>query len=352
MLKTSKLRQRPRHFHRLVGLSVSEFDVLLEAVREVYPAHQAHRLSQRERKRQVGGGRGFALGLEERLLATLLFYRLHLTGILLSCLFDLDESNLWRERHWRMLPVLQDVLPTPMQDHLLSSLEKPSQGGGGGGGGKARKRISTLQELLEAYPELRDLCVDATEQEVPKPQNKEDKKQRFSGKSHCHTVKTQVVTAGRLVLHHYGNCPGSVADCQVLKASGVMRAVSGAASPVKTRVQSGQRPAFLTLRHRRRVRLDRGYGGMDTLYQDLPQLQMLVAIKGGGKQKITALGKAWNRAMVSPLRMQVEQNLGHLQNWRVLSGRYRADFSSHWQTFSLVAGLHNFTILGRLNWEK
>lgn len=128
--------------------------------------------------RAVGGGRPFTLSVEERLLATLLYYRLHLTGFLLGCLFEIHESNLWRERNERMLPILWEVLPIPMQDHLLSALENGDSGSGGSGssgsggsgssGGKrSGKRIGSLKELLEAYPELRDLCIDATEQEVP-----------------------------------------------------------------------------------------------------------------------------------------------------------------------------------------
>lgn len=349
-----KLRRRPRQFKRLIGLEVAEFDRLLVEVERVYPLHHHARLSQRPaqapRLRAVGGGRAFALSVEQRLLATLLYFRLHVTEALLSCLFEIDQSNLCRERNGRMMPVLQTVLPTPMRDHLLSALEDKPTGGGGGGG----KRIGTLKELLEAYPELRELCVDGTEQEVPKPQNKRDKKHFYSGKSHCHTVKTQVTTARRLVLHAVGGCPGSVADRQLLKASGVLRAVSQASSPIKVKAQRGQRPAKPT---RRRVRLDRGYSGMDkngrpekSEYGSLPGVEILAAIKGGGRVKVTALGKAWNRAMVSPQRMQVEQNIGHLKNWRVLSGLYRAEVARHASTFSVVAGLHNFTILGDLNW--
>ena len=109
------------------------------------------------------------------------------------------------------------------------------------------------------------------------------------------------------------------------------------------------------------MRLDRGYAGIAKTYGGtakapddwgLQNTALLVSIKGGSRHKITALGKAWNRAMVSPLRMQVEQNIGHLKNWRVLSGVYRAEFSTHQETIALVAGLHNFRILGSLNWEK
>ena len=352
-MTAKKLRSRPRQFGRLVGLSVEEFDQLAGAVFPVYAVQEARRLGRAGRQRAVGGGHPFRLELEDRLLSVLLYYRLHLTGMLLGCLFDMDESNLWRERNQRMLPVLREVLPIPMQDHLLSSLEdKPS--GSGSGSGSGRKRIGTLKELLEAYPELRDLCIAATEQEVPKAQNKRDKKHFYSGKSHCHTVKTQVTTAGRLVLHSMGGCPGSMADRQLLKASGVLRSVSQAASPSKHKAQRGRRPAKQT---KRRARLDRGYSGLDKAgrpekseYGSLPGIEILAAIKGHGRVKVTALGKAWNRVVVSPQRMQVEQNIGHLKNWRVLSGLFRADTQRHESTFAVVAGLHNFRILGALSW--
>ena len=82
----------------------------------------------------------------------------------------------------------------------------------------------------------------------------------------------------------------------------------------------------------------------------VPGIEVLAAIKGGGQVKVTALGKAWNRVVVSPQRMQVEQNIGHLKNWRVLSGLFRAAPERHEDTFAVVAGLHNFRILGSLNW--
>ena len=370
MLNVPRLRQRPRQFARLVGLSVSQFDELLEAVRPLYEAHETTRLCARPRKRALGGGRNFALSLPDRLLATLLYYRLHLTGFVLECLFDVNESNLWRERTQRMQPVLLQVLPLPMQNHLLSCLE-PKRGGGGGNGeggtagGGARKRIGTLTELLESYPELRDICIDGTEQKLPKPREGVARRQRYSGKSHAHTVKTQITSAKRLILHLMGNTPGNLADTQLLKASHVIRSIEAARSPDVAQIKRGERPAVAKEVHQerraRRVRLDRGYAGIAKTYGGtakapddwgLQNTALLVSIKGGSRHKITALGKAWNRAMVSPLRMQVEQNIGHLKNWRVLSGVYRAEFFTHQETIALVAGLHNFRILGSLNWEK
>ena len=65
----------------------------------------------------------------------------------------------------------------------------------------------------------------------------------------------------------------------------------------------------------------------------------MVAIKGTSKAKVSALGEAWNQAMVSPLRMQVEQNIGHLQNWRILEGRYRARLENAQRLFLAGGGV-------------
>lgn len=356
MLNVSRLRQRPREFARLVGLSVAEFDTLLEAVTSLYQEKEHARLSRETRRRAIGGGRRFALSLENRLPSTLLYYRLNLTNFLLGVLFEIDPSNLWRERQTRMVPVLQEILPVPMQDHLLSTLEKGS--GSGSGSGSAKKRIGTLRELLEAHPELRELCVDATEQQVQVPGAPVARRQSYSGKSHCHTVKTQVTTANRLILHQIGGVPGSCADVSLLKASGVLRAVAAAKTPSRRRAHSeaqtrARRPQART----RRVRMDRGYCGVEKeglahqgRYGTLPAVELLVSLKSTSKAKVTLLGQAWNHCIVSPKRMQVEQNIGHLQHWRLLEGRYRARLQSHNQAFALVAGLHNFKMLGSLNW--
>ena len=183
MLTVHKLRRQPRHFARLSGLSVEQFDHLVCELAPVYAQQQAAGQERLPRQRARGGGRRFALLLEERLLSTLLYYRLYVrlyvTGTFLSYLFNLDESNLCRERNGRMLPALQAVLPTPRQDHLLSALENQDQDQSP----KRRQRLGTLKELLEAHPELEEVWADATEQEVPKPQDKLRKKQLYSGKS-------------------------------------------------------------------------------------------------------------------------------------------------------------------------
>ena len=118
---------------------------------------------------------------------------------LLGYLFDLDASNVNREINGRMLAVLSEVLPVPAQDEPLLDLllvaQEPdsSSSSGGGGGGKSKrkgKKISTLKELLEKHPEFKEIFIDATEQELPKPKDKERRKDFYSGKRKRHTAKS------------------------------------------------------------------------------------------------------------------------------------------------------------------
>ena len=88
MLTVHKLRRKPRHFARLTGLTPEDFDQLLHALAPAYQEQRAAGLARPDRKRVAGGGRAFDLELGERLLATLLAtllpYRLCVTGTLLS----------------------------------------------------------------------------------------------------------------------------------------------------------------------------------------------------------------------------------------------------------------------------
>jgi DDE superfamily endonuclease/Helix-turn-helix of DDE superfamily endonuclease len=331
MLTVNKLRRKPRHFFSFVGLTPEEFDHLLCAVQPVYAEAEQVRLCSRERQRAQGGGGSFRLKLPERLLSTLLYYRLSVTGGLLGYLFGLDESNLSRERNQRMRPVLLQVLPIPMRDHLLSALEEFKEESQEESGqepssrpSKPRKRIGTLKELLAAHPEFAEVWLDATEQEVPKPQDKQERKQRYSGKQKCHTLKTQVLTTKNLVLHILGGLPGRLHDHTLLRASGVLHQL-----PEQTQ-----------------VRLDRGYEGVEEEY---PRACVHKPVRARRNAKLTPFGRAYNQVQ-SRLRMPVEHLLGRLQKFKVLTGVYRGLAADHEDTFAVVAGLVNFRALGSLQW--
>ena len=188
---------------------------------------------------------------------------------MLGYLFDLDDSRAGEEIRERMQPVLLAVLPIPMRDRLFEvsnenavnqSVETTKQA----------PRVRTLEELLEKYPEIKEVLIDATEQKVPRPEEKGKRRTRYSGKKKEHTIKTQVVTTKKLILHVSESIDGSVADMTLLRASGVMPSLG---TKVKARV-------------------DRGFEGIEAAY---PEQVIEKPIRGQRGHHVTLLGKLWNQ---------------------------------------------------------
>jgi len=324
MISVAKLRRNPRHFQAFTGLSVFEFDRLLAEVAPAYDAAHQQRQNRCDRMRQPGAGRRFALALPERLLMGLMYLRLYVGQNLLAYLFDLDQSNVSRELHDRLLPVLLCVLPVPLRDAPLRPVaqdtpaaQEPDQRFAG----KKPRRINTLRELLNAYPEIEEVLLDATEQSVPQPKDKRQRKLRYSGKQQDHTVKTQIVATRKRILHVFGGLPGSLSDQTLLGASGVV----------------GQIPPGVS------IRLDKGYEGTDRRH---PDRQVEQPVKGQRGHKVTALGRAYNY-LLSTLRIYVEHHFARLQQFGILRLVYRGRFSAHEDTFCVVSGLLNFKATGR-----
>lgn len=322
MITLTKLRRKPRHFQKFTGLTLAEFDQVLTRVTRAYEQAEHARRNRPGRKRQGGAGRPCALSLPERLLMGLIYLRLYCSQSLLSYLFDLDESNICREFKQRLMPVLLEVLPVPLRDAPLRNLlycagdepapSKPSQ---------KPRRITTLAQLLKAHPEIEELLLDATEQEIPQPKDKLTRKHAYSGKQHDHTIKTQIVATKDLILHVFGGLPGSLHDMTVLRASGVLRQI----------------PAGV------KVRQDKGYEGSANAY---PAVAVQLPIKKKPQQTVTAFGKAYNH-LLSVLRMPVEHHFARLQKFGCLSGLWRGPQRGHEDVFCIVSGLLNFRATGR-----
>jgi len=331
MLTVKKLRRKPQHFHRFTGLAPQAFDELRAALEPIYNAQEHQRKSQRERRRAVGGGPTFTLVLEDRLLMTLVYFRLYVTQPLLSYLFSLDDSNISREINQRMVPALLEVLPLPMREELglVQAKAQPKPGAQASPETQAqprrgRKKIGSLAELLQAHPEFKEIFIDATEQETPRPEDPLAKQQRYSGKKKRHTLKTQVTTTEKLILHVSGHVPGRVSDLVLLRFTGVLRQIP----------------------EDRTARLDRGYESIESEY---PNVHIEKPIRSQRGHRLTALGRAYNQ-MQNRLRVLVEHVLGRLKKYQVLAGRFRGRVGSYDGCFAACAGLHNFRRMGVLSW--
>ncbi len=75
MLSYTRLSGNARRFKALMGMSPQEFDLLLTKMERAHPEAERERLSKRPRRRATGAGRRFALGVRDRTLLLLFYYR-------------------------------------------------------------------------------------------------------------------------------------------------------------------------------------------------------------------------------------------------------------------------------------
>jgi hypothetical protein len=82
-----KLKQKPRAFRSITGMSITEFDRLFRKIIPVWTRSERERLSRPDRKRAIGGGHPYTLRLRERLLMTVVWLRLYLSTEALGFFF-------------------------------------------------------------------------------------------------------------------------------------------------------------------------------------------------------------------------------------------------------------------------
>ena len=84
MLTYEKLKSKPKQFQAFTGLTLAQFAEILKALRPIYAELDKERLARPNRKRKLGGGRNFTLTLEDRLMVTLMYFRLYVSYALLG----------------------------------------------------------------------------------------------------------------------------------------------------------------------------------------------------------------------------------------------------------------------------
>ena len=99
-------------FKSFTGLELAEFDSIYKEIESRYSQYELKRLSKRKRTRKVGAGNHFKLTVRDRFLMLLMYYRLYITHILSGFLFNLDQSNVYRDiRH--IEPLVKRCIPLP-----------------------------------------------------------------------------------------------------------------------------------------------------------------------------------------------------------------------------------------------
>ena len=222
-------------------------------------------------------GRPYDHPLEDMILILLLYYRCYITQEFLGYLFNLDKSRICR-----IIQTLEPVLAT------VVAISK-------------RKHLSKK--------EVENLIIDATEQPVERPGK--GQKSYYSGKKKRHTIKTEVrINLKGRIVHVSKSRPGSIHDFALYKGEPSL--------PPNTRVFA-----------------DSGYQGMDKLHG-----QVEFPYKTGKDKPLDKEEKEYNRAL-SRIRIKIENIIGDLKTFRILSDRYRNRRKRYNLKFNIIAGIVN-----------
>ena len=292
-MRYEHLSQYPIVFQKCTGLTVTQFDQLIEDVQPQYVEAEERRLSRPQRRRAIGAGHPYELEMGDQILLTVIWLRLYPIHEVLGYLFGVSDSTVSRLID-RVLPILEQAGRDTMR------LPDP---------GKKRRR--QLPELLAGIPEL-TVIVDSFEQRVQRPRGDES---HYSDKKKQHTLKSQITVdsnTGRIV-DVSDSVPGPTADIKLLEASGLLQ----------------------------RLPDDIGLGG-DLAYLKLPKLR-----KHGFSPRRKPRGKdrppedvVYNKAF-SGFRIVVEQTIGQVRRFQSVNATDRNHRRKHRARILAIAGLVN-----------
>lgn len=309
MMRYNSFRHRPKHFLAFTGLKVEEFDRLIADLRSDWENQRIKRLTKNNphRKRKIGAGRKKALTiLEDQLLLVLIWSKLYPIYLMLEYLFGIDESTVKR--------TIDEIIP------LLSGrfiFQDPRKSG--------RKKITTIEELKEIIPNLDKILADATEQPIPRPKKKKERKKYHSGKKKRFTLKTQIATnSSGIIVNLSRASPGRVHDYKVFKSSSLPKII-----PENSKLY-----------------LDSGYQGVQ---KDFPTLSAIIPHKRTRNHKELTHSEKIQNTKQRRVRVKVEHTLSKLKKYNVLALTYRHSLQNYNTVFAFVANIVNFRMLQRLH---
>lgn len=149
----------------LTGLSLNEFDRLLERFEPIYHEFRAKELKKRIRK--YNKGKACNLTIKQKLLLVLIHLKCYPTHDLLGWLFGYE-----RTRAFRWVEILFPILEATLDRNLVLP----------------KRQIKSREEFLELFPDLQ-VFIDGTERPIHKFDNQKSNKRHYSGKKKQHTKK-------------------------------------------------------------------------------------------------------------------------------------------------------------------
>jgi DDE superfamily endonuclease len=300
LLSYDRLSKRPLLFKSFTGITVQEFDDIYDKeITKKYTKYEIKRLSKsKDRERDIGAGRHFKLGIENRFLMILVYYRLYITYTLAGFLFDLDQSNICRDIQ-KIEGLVRECIPIPQKIYSIA------------------KRLKTLEEVEQYFPGFLAF-IDCTEQSIPRPIDNKRRERYYSGKKKRHTVKNQLMVNNRgYIIHKIDYKKGRSHDYDIYKRN----------HPVTPKQVVNV--------------VDLGYLGIE---KDFPeQLSALPCRKKKNQQDLSQEEIEYNRIHAKK-RIVVEHTICRLKKYRIMSDTFRNKLRKYNRISDIVAGLVNYRI--------
>lgn len=294
MSKIARVVKSDRQLKALSGLNIKEFEILLNSFERVVHEYFASR----KRHRNIGGGRKGAIPDAKSKLFYILFYiKTYPTYDLAGFVFGVDRRRCWEWFH-TLMPLLEKAMGRKI------TLPK--------------RKIHSVEDLVKAYPEVKDLFIDATERRTQRPKKSKVNKKRYSGKKKVHTRKNTIIAdENKRILFVSPTKEGKLHDLKQLKKTGILEHI----------------PKDMTLW------VDKGYQGIKSALRN-DNVVMMPKKKPRGKE-LTYEQKQENR-IISSIRIVVEHAINGIKRFGAMSGIYRNRKGQDDQIFYLCACLWNF----------
>jgi hypothetical protein len=167
MLNIERALENDRLLRAVTGLNRKAFDQLCEVFGAAYQEELEGEAKPRKRAR--GGGRKARLrSIEAKLFFILFYFKCYPTFDVLGFLFDLERgrSNRWVHR-------LQRLLETALGKKMVLP----------------ERKIESIEQFLERFPDVKTVIIDGTERPVQRPQAAQQQQDCYSGKKKRHTRK-------------------------------------------------------------------------------------------------------------------------------------------------------------------
>lgn len=171
-MNITKIMAHPRSMQAMTGLSKTEFEDLL--ITFEHSVMESKRNASNAAARKFGGGRKGRLStITEKLFYILFYLKAYPTFDVVGAWFDFDATNACKNTY---------ILLSALEKSLGRKIVLPD------------RKASSIEEIFERFPEIKDVFADGMERPVQRPRSQKKQRKLYSGKKKNHATKSVILT--------------------------------------------------------------------------------------------------------------------------------------------------------------